>query len=207
MFPVLWDANEDGPESAGSQLAACHHCGARSIEETKGSVSVNSSSPRQTDTVAASWKQAAQTGLMAARSHAPPLPHPINQAFICFLHQLPVICSLDVTPHTSDKPEEKVSSWISKTIKTIPTSVSWKLSPLFVTVMLGKFQWRLYLNLVSLKSRYGSSLSKTGGVWMLSDKPCDGWWLWSDDTCTHGQTHLMFEINWRFMVSSGHFCP
>lgn len=145
MFPVSWDANEDGLKSAGLQLAAFQHCGARSIEETKGSVSVNSSSPRQTDTVAASWKQAAQTGLMPARSHAPPLPHPINQAFICFLHQLPIIFSLDVTRHSSDKPEEKVGSWISKTIKTILTSVFLKLS-LSVTVMLGKFQWWLFLN-------------------------------------------------------------
>lgn len=46
----------------------CHHCGAPSIEKTKGSVSVDSSSPRQTNTVAASWKQAAQTGLMPERA-------------------------------------------------------------------------------------------------------------------------------------------
>lgn len=108
MFPVSSDAKADDLESTELQLAAalrhltaCHHCGAPSIEETKGSVPVNSSSPRQTDTVAASWKQTAQTGLMPARSHAPPLPQPINQAFISFLHQLPVILSADTFFHMS----------------------------------------------------------------------------------------------------------
>lgn len=55
--------NEDDLELAELQLAAgemlllltgCHHCGAPSIEKTKGRVSVDSSSPRQTNTVAAS---------------------------------------------------------------------------------------------------------------------------------------------------------
>lgn len=62
-FPVSSAENEDDLELAELQLAAgemlllltaCHHCGAPSIEKTKGSVSVNSSSPRQTNTVAAS---------------------------------------------------------------------------------------------------------------------------------------------------------
>lgn len=201
MFPVSRDANEDGLESAGRQLAACHHCGARSIEETKGSVSVNSSSPRQTDTVAASWKQAAQTGLMPARSHAPPLPHPINQAFICFLHPLPVIFSRDFTRHSSDKPEENVGSWISKTIKVILTSVFWKLPPLFITV---KFQWCLFLNFFFFKESVRWQLVQNR---RCLDAFRQTMWLWSDDTCTHGQTQLIFEINWRFMVSSEHFCP
>lgn len=153
MFPVSSHGNEDDLESAELQLAAstprhltgCHHCGALSVEETKGSVSMHSSSPRQTDTVAASWKQAAQTGLMPERSHAPPLPHPINQAFICFLHRLPVILSADFTVSlaSSDKLEENVNSWISNTRRRLKQFLNKcfffrKVASLFTTVVLGK---------------------------------------------------------------------